>query len=109
MRVLTLGLAALLGACNGATVVNSDDTAAPPTEEIGSSASDAEDGDDSAAPADDGIDQDCDGTADDNAVDASTYYFDADLDGYGDATSRATDCSAPSGYISGIQIRTVTR
>ena len=48
----------------------------------------------------DGVDEDCDGTIDDGAADATTYYRDADSDGYGnpDVTSRA--CSTPTGYVS---------
>ena len=48
----------------------------------------------------DGVDNDCDGTADGpSAVDASTWYADTDGDGYGDPAATATDCSAPSGYV----------
>ncbi len=46
----------------------------------------------------DGIDNDCDGTADNGAVDASTYYADADNDGYGSATATAAACTRPVGY-----------
>ncbi|MDP2314090.1 MAG: putative metal-binding motif-containing protein [Pseudomonadota bacterium] len=48
----------------------------------------------------DGVDDDCDGTVDeDAAVDAPTWYLDADLDGYG-ADAVGTDaCSAPAGYV----------
>jgi len=47
----------------------------------------------------DGVDSDCDGTADeDDALDASTWYADADSDGYGDPLTTAYACSAPSGY-----------
>jgi hypothetical protein len=46
-----------------------------------------------------GVDDDCDGDVDeDDAVDASTFYADADGDGYGDAGSTTTACSLPSGY-----------
>ena len=48
----------------------------------------------------DGVDNDCNGTADGaDAVDASTYYQDADADGYGDANSTQDACSPPSGYV----------
>ena len=48
----------------------------------------------------DDVDNDCDGTVDnDNALDASTWYADADADGYGDATSTTTACSQPTGYL----------
>ena len=45
----------------------------------------------------DGLDNDCDGETDTNAVDAATWYADADADGY---TSLATQtaCAAPAGY-----------
>jgi len=51
----------------------------------------------------DGIDNDCDGLIDDeddSLSGASTWYADADGDGYGDASDSITSCSAPSGYIS---------
>jgi hypothetical protein len=49
----------------------------------------------------DGVDTDCDGTVDeDDAVDASTWYADADGDGYGDSTSTDTACAQPTGYVS---------
>jgi len=45
----------------------------------------------------DGVDNDCDGDSDeDDAVDASAWYADADGDGYGDAESSVLACSAPS-------------
>ena len=45
-----------------------------------------------------GVDDDCDGSVDEaDAVDALTWYADADLDGYGAAP--ATACAAPVGYI----------
>ncbi|MFH1466699.1 MAG: SUMF1/EgtB/PvdO family nonheme iron enzyme [Pseudomonadota bacterium] len=48
----------------------------------------------------DGVDNDCDGTADEDALDADTFYADADGDGYGDAGSVIEACEAPSGYVS---------
>jgi len=45
-----------------------------------------------------GIDDDCDGTADDGVL--NTYYADADGDTYGDATSSTEACSTPVGYVS---------
>ena len=46
-----------------------------------------------------GIDDDCDGVVDeDDAVDASTWYGDADGDGFGDAAAATTSCTQPSGY-----------
>jgi len=48
----------------------------------------------------DGVDNDCDGSADeDDASDASTWYADSDGDGFGDAASTTTACSQPSGYV----------
>jgi hypothetical protein len=48
----------------------------------------------------DGADNDCDGVVDeDDAVDASSWYADADGDGYGDASGGATACSEPGGYV----------
>ncbi len=47
----------------------------------------------------DGVDNDCDGDVDGGAVDPSTWYADADGDGYGDASISTTDCDAPSGYV----------
>ncbi|MCB9796701.1 MAG: hypothetical protein H6741_28715 [Alphaproteobacteria bacterium] len=48
----------------------------------------------------DGVDNDCDGIADeDDAYDVSTWYADADGDGYGDADYSAVACDAPSGYV----------
>jgi hypothetical protein len=45
-----------------------------------------------------GVDDDCDGTVDDSAIDASTWYADADGDSFGDATVIALDCALPTGY-----------
>ncbi len=46
-----------------------------------------------------GADDDCDGDVDeDDAVDAGTWYRDADGDGFGDASDAAVACAAPSGY-----------
>ncbi|MBN2800235.1 MAG: hypothetical protein JXX28_13935 [Deltaproteobacteria bacterium] len=46
----------------------------------------------------DGIDNDCDGTADVGAVDADTWYGDADGDGYGDPLLTTEACALPEGY-----------
>jgi hypothetical protein len=44
-------------------------------------------------------DDDCDGTVDEeDAVDATTWYADADGDGYGLAASSDVDCKQPAGY-----------
>ncbi len=47
----------------------------------------------------DGLDEDCDGAVDEDAVDAATWYSDADGDGYGDTTSAVVECTQPSGTI----------
>ena len=47
----------------------------------------------------DGLDNDCDTFRDeDNAVDALTWYFDADNDGYGTDSITRTSCEQPAGY-----------
>ena len=51
----------------------------------------------------DGIDNDCDGAVDDDDADVdsttgSTWYTDADADGYGDAGSSTLACEQPSGF-----------
>ena len=47
----------------------------------------------------DGADNDCDGTADEDATDPSMFYADSDGDGYGDAKTTVDACSPPSGYV----------
>lgn len=48
----------------------------------------------------DAIDSDCDGTTDDgDEIDATTWYADADRDGYGDDSTAVVDCEAPSGVL----------
>ncbi len=47
----------------------------------------------------DGVDNDCDGDVDEDAVDLLDWYLDADGDGYGDASSSLSSCEAPTGYI----------
>ncbi len=47
-----------------------------------------------------GYDDDCDGLTDDpSATDATTYYVDADGDGYGNTSAGTTACNAPSGHV----------
>ncbi len=69
-------------------------------------ATDCDDGDAAvnpgAAESCNGVDDDCDGATDESdAVDASTWYIDADGDGYGSASYTTTACTIPSGYVSG--------
>jgi len=47
----------------------------------------------------DGIDNDCDGDTDQDALDAATFYGDADEDGYGGTAFRVEACEAPPGYV----------
>ncbi|MFH1462945.1 MAG: putative metal-binding motif-containing protein, partial [Pseudomonadota bacterium] len=48
----------------------------------------------------DGVDDDCDGAVDEaDAVDAGTWYADADGDGYGDTSSALVSCIMPTGYV----------
>jgi hypothetical protein len=67
-------------------------------------ASDCDDSDAAVSPAAtetcNGVDDDCDGTADESsASDAPTWYKDADADGYGAAASSTRACTQPSGYV----------
>jgi len=48
----------------------------------------------------DEVDNDCDGSIDNDAINEDTFYADADGDGFGDASDSAEDCEAPSGYVS---------
>ncbi|MCB9795555.1 MAG: hypothetical protein H6741_22870 [Alphaproteobacteria bacterium] len=52
-----------------------------------------------AAEACDEVDQDCDSVVDEDATDASTWYADADADGYGNARYAEAACEAPGGYV----------
>ncbi len=46
-----------------------------------------------------GVDDDCNGLVDDNPVDATTWYQDADGDGYGDPATGAASCTQPAGTV----------
>ncbi len=51
----------------------------------------------------DGIDNNCDGTADEStALDASLWYHDADGDGHAGITSNMMSCTQPSGYFGSV-------
>ena len=67
-------------------------------------ATDCDDDEASANPAGsevcDGLDNDCDGSIDDEASDAETFYADADGDGFGDPDSMSEACTAESGFVS---------
>jgi large repetitive protein len=47
----------------------------------------------------DGADEDCDGSVDEEPTDPSTFYTDADGDGFGDPAASTTACSAPTGTV----------
>ena len=48
----------------------------------------------------DGLDNDCDGTVDeDDAIDAATWFQDSDADGYGNSDASTTSCEQPTGYV----------
>lgn len=44
-------------------------------------------------------DDNCDGSTDNEPVDAPTWYLDADLDGFGDPSTAVDACDQPSGHI----------
>ena len=49
----------------------------------------------------DGLDNDCDGTVDnDDAADAPVWFADLDGDGFGDPENTTTACEQPSGFVS---------
>ncbi len=47
----------------------------------------------------DGLDNDCDGTVDQNATDGSDYFADMDADGFGDPTMPMSSCDQPVDYV----------
>ena len=70
----------------------------------GADATDCDDGDATQYPGADevcnGEDDDCEGDVDEpDAVDAGTWYTDADADGYGDPSTAEIACDAPSGSV----------
>ncbi|MDG1481793.1 MAG: putative metal-binding motif-containing protein, partial [Myxococcota bacterium] len=48
----------------------------------------------------DDLDNDCDGTIDEDPIDRATWYADTDGDTYGDSSTAVLDCDQPSGYVS---------
>ena len=69
-----------------------------------SDSTDCDDGDKAVNPAAkelcDSVDNNCDGLTDDStSADASTWYQDADKDGYGTTSVTQLACSRPSGYV----------
>ena len=46
-----------------------------------------------------GVDDDCDAVADEDAVDPSTWYLDDDNDGFGDPADATQSCTSPSGRV----------
>ncbi len=47
----------------------------------------------------DGLDNDCDSSIDEDAVDQTIWYRDGDGDGYGDASISTSDCDVPTGFV----------
>ncbi|MES2638027.1 MAG: FG-GAP-like repeat-containing protein [Myxococcota bacterium] len=49
------------------------------------------------------VDDDCDGSRDEGATDASSWYLDRDGDGFTDPVTRVDACAAPHGYLAGTE------
>ncbi len=47
----------------------------------------------------DGIDNNCNGLIDDDAIDGPTWYADSDSDGFGDPNASQQVCQQPAGYV----------
>lgn len=84
---------------------SNDDTDGEPEDQDGdgfASDLDCDDLDPSAFPGNpevcDSVDNDCDGSVDEDATDAPVWYLDADSDGYGDTDTTIQECGQPSGY-----------
>jgi len=64
---------------------------------------DCDDADEAVHPGADEVcndkDDDCDGTVDVDAIDATAWYADADADGYGDADAETVACAAPTDHV----------
>jgi len=48
----------------------------------------------------DGVDNNCDGVVDQDAMDRLEWFADSDGDGYGEAATSLASCEAPSGFVS---------
>ena len=103
--LVLVALPALLSGCMGGK--NSTDDTGGPVDADGDGVFEESDCDDDnaniypgAAELCDGLDNNCDGSVDeDTATDATTWYADADGDGYGDASTSATSCDQPPGFV----------
>jgi hypothetical protein len=105
MRALLLPL--VLAACHHSGVpLDSDTGGAAPTDADGdgwTSDEDCDDTDDTVHPDAqelcNGVDDDCDGDTDEDAIDASTWYPDHDGDGFGSEVVLSQACSQPSDHV----------
>ncbi|MCB9765474.1 MAG: FG-GAP repeat protein [Alphaproteobacteria bacterium] len=100
--ILTFALIASVGCRKDNT---GDDTGVPLVDEDGDGYGGDEDCDDlnpdvhvGADEVCDGVDNDCDGLTDNDAVDGVTYYTDGDRDGWGDDGRAVISCEALEGY-----------
>ncbi len=89
------------GNASGVTVTQCDQPASYVDD-----STDCDDGDSTSYPggveACDGADNDCDGVTDpDSSVDATLWYIDGDVDGYGeyDVSTNVESCTQPEGYV----------
>ncbi len=101
--LLLIPLLALLGCRDESAVIPMD----PDDDSDGFAASeDCDDANDQIHPdaleVCDGVDNNCDGTADNGATDATRFYADADGDGYGTEAVWQDSCEQPQGYVESI-------